>query len=308
MGDTELDDEGKSAQAVHGLLAPIREGEVRRWEPPSESPSFARGDQINRYLIVRRVGSGAMGEVYEAYDTDLERKVALKILRAPANTDGDAPARWLREARALARLSHANVIKVHDVGEWAGARWIAMEFVDGQTLRSWASQPRSWREVLAVLRASAHGLGAVHDAGLIHGDIKPDNVMIDRSGQVLLTDFGLALGWVADSETPASAWSPANEAATATSASATRRALGTPAYRAPEIWQRGDAGPASDQFAWSAMAWELLFGARPFPAGSADGFITAVKAGPPAPRAGARVPAWVHRAIVRGLARISHHR
>src|SRR5580704_2181518 len=170
--------------------------------PPHESiavPSGApltRGASIGRYVVLGLVGRGGMGEVYAAYDPELDRKVAVKLLRVKSGngvslTEGRQ--RTLREAQAIARLSHPNVVVVYDVGTFEDKVFIAMEFVDGNTVTFWLEQkPRTWQEVLRVFIAAGHGLTAAHEKGLVHRDFKPDNVMVGRDGQVRVMDFGLA--------------------------------------------------------------------------------------------------------------------
>jgi serine/threonine protein kinase/tetratricopeptide (TPR) repeat protein len=169
---------------------------------PSGSPAdptagaLARGATIGRYVVLGLVGRGGMGEVYAAYDHELDRKVAVKLLRVkPGNglSFAEGRQRTLREAQAIARLSHQNVVVVYDVGTFEDQVFIAMEFVDGNTVTYWLqAQPRSWRDVLAVFVAAGRGLQAAHDKGLVHRDFKPDNVMVGRDGQVRVMDFGLA--------------------------------------------------------------------------------------------------------------------
>src|SRR5580692_5685314 len=167
--------------------------------PPSResgSAPLARGASIGRYVVLSLVGRGGMGDVYAAYDPELDRKVAVKLLRVkPGNgvslTEGRQ--RTLREAQAIARLSHPNVVVVYDVGTFEDKVFIAMEFVDGNTVTFWLEQqPRTWQEVLRVFIAAGHGLTAAHEKGLVHRDFKPDNVMVGRDGQVRVMDFGLA--------------------------------------------------------------------------------------------------------------------
>jgi serine/threonine protein kinase len=158
--------------------------------------TLARGTTIGRYVVLGLVGRGGMGEVYAAYDPELDRKVAVKLLRVkPGNgvslTEGRQ--RTLREAQAIARLSHPNVVVVYDVGTFLDQVFIAMEFVEGNTVTYWLqAQRRQWQDVLRVFRAAGRGLIAAHDKGLVHRDFKPDNVMVGRDGEVRVMDFGLA--------------------------------------------------------------------------------------------------------------------
>ncbi|HVY37033.1 MAG TPA: tetratricopeptide repeat protein [Polyangia bacterium] len=164
--------------------------------PDSGQGTLARGAAIGRYVVLGLVGRGGMGEVYAAYDPELDRKVAVKLLRVkPGNGVSlvEGRQRTLREAQAIARLSHPNVVVVYDVGTFADQVFIAMEFVEGNTVTYWLqAQPRSWQEVLRVFRAAGRGLAAAHEKGLVHRDFKPDNVMVGRDGEVRVMDFGLA--------------------------------------------------------------------------------------------------------------------
>ncbi|HVU52291.1 MAG TPA: protein kinase [Polyangia bacterium] len=158
--------------------------------------ALPRGASIGRYVVLGLVGRGGMGEVYAAYDHELDRKVAVKLLRVkPGNgvSLAEGRQRTLREAQAIARLSHSNVVIVYDVGTFEDQVFIAMEFVDGNTVTYWLqSQQRSWREIIKVFMAAGRGLQAAHDKELVHRDFKPDNVMVTRDGQVRVMDFGLA--------------------------------------------------------------------------------------------------------------------
>jgi serine/threonine protein kinase/tetratricopeptide (TPR) repeat protein len=169
----------------------------------SETPSsdhgqatLARGASIGRYVVLALVGRGGMGEVYAAYDPELDRKVAVKLLRVKPGAGvslAEGRQRTLREAQAIARLSHPNVVVVYDVGTFEEKVFIAMEFLEGNTAGYWAqSQRRTWQEVLKVYVAAGRGLAAAHDKGLVHRDFKPENVMVGRDGQVRVMDFGLA--------------------------------------------------------------------------------------------------------------------
>ena len=161
--------------------------------------SLKRGSAIGRYVVLGLIGRGAMGEVYAAYDPDLDRKVAVKLLHAEAKVGSnvlssqESRARLLREAQAIARLSHPNVIVVHDAGNFADRVFVAMEFVDGHTVGYWLqAAARPWKEVLSVFLSAGRGLSAAHAAQLVHRDFKPENVMVGRDGQVRVMDFGLA--------------------------------------------------------------------------------------------------------------------
>lgn len=161
------------------------------------APSLPRGASIGRYVVLGLVGRGAMGEVYAAYDPELDRKLAVKLLHARVGADdlttAEAKARLLREAQAIARLSHPNVIVVHDVGSFRDRVFVAMEFIDGNTVGYWLlAAKRSWKEVLRVFMGAGRGLAAAHASQLVHRDFKVDNVMVGRDGQVRVMDFGLA--------------------------------------------------------------------------------------------------------------------
>ena len=225
---------------------------------------LAPGAAVDHYRIQRRLGAGGMGVVYLAEDTRLARPVALKLLRtqAPVGSDvcRDLCARLLREARAMAQLSHPNLLTVHDVGTTGGRVYVAMEYVDGWTLRAWSeSEARGYAERLAVLVSAGRGLAAAHSSGVIHRDFKPDNVLVSRSGRVLVADFGLAR----------SPGDPAEGCAV----------VGTPLYMAPEQHRGEPATARSDQFAFAVTAWEILHGRHPFPGRSAGELARAIAEG-----------------------------
>jgi serine/threonine protein kinase len=151
-------------------------------QPPT--PDLSPGTAIGRYMILGRLGAGAMGVVYAAYDPELDRKVALKLLHPRGHSSLDSRLRLMREAKALARLSHPNVVAVHDVGTYVERVFLAMEFVDGKTLSAWLKeQARPWQEVIAVMSRAGEGLAAAHDAGLIHRDFKPEPGSAKRDGE-----------------------------------------------------------------------------------------------------------------------------
>ncbi|HWM87260.1 MAG TPA: serine/threonine-protein kinase [Kofleriaceae bacterium] len=252
-------------------------------------PSLPRGTTLHRYVVLDEVGAGAMGVVYAAYDASLDRKVAVKLVRDPDRPA--AHARLLREAHALAQLSHPNVVAVFDVGTHGDQVFVAMEFVAGTTLRSWLMGTRGWREVLAVFRRAGEGLAAAHSAGIVHRDFKPDNLLIDGDGRVRVGDFGLAL--IERDRNPVSD-APVRFAA----------ASGTLAYMAPEQQTgRGPTDARADQFSFCVSLHEALCGERPFGAEDAPDLVERIAAGAirPPPR-GRVVPAWLRKIIRRGLA------
>jgi serine/threonine protein kinase/tetratricopeptide (TPR) repeat protein len=217
----------------------------------SRAPELARGTCVGRYLLLEQLGQGGMGVVYRAFDPELDRPVALKLLQAQEGESGGQRDRLLREAQALARLSHPNVVAVHDVGvvEGTGDVFIAMEFVQGQTLRGWLGQARrSRREILEAFLAAGEGLAAAHRAGLVHRDFKPDNVIVGDDGRVRVLDFGLAR--TADASMDANA-APKGRAGTGPSSpkASDGRVDGAPGglERVPEQAPRSEAQLGSSQ-------------------------------------------------------------
>src|SRR6187549_3227967 len=164
--------------------------------PDSVPAALARGSSIGRYIVLAMVGRGGMGEVYAAYDPELDREVAVKLLRIKRGVGvslAEGRQRTLREAQAIARLSHPNVAVVFDVGTYQDQVFIAMEFVEGNTATYWLqASDRSWQDIMKVFLAAGRGLAAAHEKGLVHRDFKPDNVMVGRDNQVRVMDFGLA--------------------------------------------------------------------------------------------------------------------
>ncbi len=217
---------------------------------------LAAGDRVDRYVIEAVLGQGGMGVVYRAKDPELGRAVAIKVLQRRTGSSE----RLRREAQALAKLSHPNVVTVHDVGTHDGQPFIAMALVEGDTLRHWLTTPRTRRAVLEVLLAAGRGIAAAHEVGLIHRDLKPDNIFVARNRQVLVGDFGLARG-IDGAEHEAGG--TANEAEPAPSLTRSGTVLGTPTYMAPEH-AAGHPTMASDQFSFCVTAWEAFTGARPF--------------------------------------------
>lgn len=251
------------------------------------------GDQVGRYVIVSRLGSGSMGMVYGAFDPKLGRRVALKLLHETGDRTR-AHDRLLSEAQATARLAHPNVVSVHDVGEHEGRVFLAMEYVEGQTLRRFVADNRPhWREIVRMYIEAGRGLAAAHDKDLVHRDFKPDNVMVDGSGRVRVMDFGLAM--------PADDPSSASEGDLEAAVASRKRMAGTPAYMAPEQFEGGIIGPHTDQFAFCIALYEALHGERPFAGSSAAELARTVTVGERRPVPRSPAPASIGRALARGL-------
>jgi tetratricopeptide (TPR) repeat protein len=304
----------------------VRQG-VERTAPGG---ALERGTTLGRYTVLGLLGQGGMAEVYAAYDPRLDRKIALKLMHPRVGGSGGAGQggeRLLREAKAIARLSHANVVTVHDAGFFGERVFLAMEHVSGTTLSAWlAERPRAVPEILAVFRQAARGLGAAHAAGLVHRDFKPENVMVGEDGTVRVMDFGLArrAGGTdgasgTDSASGTGGAAPAATAAAEATAGApdaldlsftqAGRVAGTPRYMAPEHLKGGPTDARSDQFSFCVALHEALFGEHPFlgaATGSGPGGLehlwTAIARRRifPVP-ARSPVPARVQQAVVRGL-------
>ncbi len=243
-----------------------------------------------------------MGVVYRAFDPRLDRNVAIKLLRIGGPVESRA--RLLREAQAMARLSHPNVIAVHDAGILDEQVFIAMELIDGQTLGTWvSSRTRGWRETLAHFIQAGRGLAAAHAAGLVHRDFKPDNVLVDERGRVAVLDFGLARS--ADEEQPLDGAELAIDLSpTLSGAPLTRTGalLGTPAYMAPEQLRRESASQRTDQFSFCVALYRALYDEPPYGGENIDELSKNVLAGKlREPPRDSRVPGWLHAVIVRGL-------
>jgi hypothetical protein len=264
--------------------------------------SLTIGDRVARYLVLSSLGAGGMGVVFAAYDPQLDRKIALKLLRSGiAVSSKDARTRLRREAQAIAQLSHPNVVSIYDVGTTDdGDVYIAMEFVEGDTLTTWLrSYPRSWREIIDVFIQAARGLWAAHGVGLLHRDFKPDNVLVGGDGRVRVTDFGLARSVLAPDEvarkTPV--MTPLDVALTATGT-----VLGTPRYMPPEQLTGPALDARSDQFSFCVALYEALYGRHPLADGTAVAMLERGDRATPPPE-GTRVPSPIGRAVLRGLER-----
>ncbi|HYV48658.1 MAG TPA: serine/threonine-protein kinase [Myxococcaceae bacterium] len=247
--------------------------------------------KVGRFAPLQRLGAGGMGIVYAAYDEQLERKVALKLLLSSgAERDPGGQERLLREAQALARLSHPNVVTIYDVGVYEGRVFIAMEYVRGQTLRAWLdAAPRDLRAVLSTFIQAGRGLAAAHDQQIVHKDFKPENVMVGDDGRARVLDFGLARAG-GDPGPPERAVAPE------------RLPSGTPAYMAPEQHSSGPVDARADQFAFCVALYEALFGERPFDGQDRQELARRVATGElRSTPSGREVPAWLRATVVRGL-------
>ena len=229
-----------------------------------------------RYRIVRFVGGGGMGRVYEALDTELEERIALKVLKAGL-TD-DALERFRREVKLTRRIQHKNVARMFDIGEHKGEKFLTMELVDGEPLtREVGTTPLAWARIKTIAEQICDGLAAAHAAGVVHRDLKPDNVLIERtSGRVVITDFGIARGGDDPSVTQVGA------------------VVGTPRYMAPEQLAGREVDVRADLFSLGVMLFELATGSRPWPGDNA--IAVAVSQATTAPRtidtSGSALPAW----------------
>jgi tetratricopeptide (TPR) repeat protein/predicted Ser/Thr protein kinase len=289
----ESDAIAETVAAATGAAAPLR-----------------RGAALGRYVVLEKLGGGGMGVVYTAYDPELDRRIAIKLLRPSAQgASADARTRLLREAQALARLSHPNVIAVHDVGMLDGQVFVAMEYVEGETLRAWLQRERrTWLAIRDAYLQAGRGLAAAHAVGIVHRDFKPENVLVGHDGRVRVLDFGLARAdelaskpnpdmKIEHAETIASA-----QPGLATPLTSAGEFLGTPAYSSPEQLQGEAADARSDQFSFCVALHEALYGARPFEGSTFGELVVNVLGGAViAAPAGTRVPPRMRTPLLRGL-------
>ena len=321
------DPDGAPAHGTGGEVVHIARGRVSAptvaydalCTPPSLAGDDRVPDKLGRYVVLDVVGVGGMGVVCTAYDPKLDRKVALKLLRRREQDDAArvsiGQARLQREARALAKLKHPNVVAVHDVDVVDDRLYIAMEYVEGQTLDTWLDAGvRPWRDIVGVFIQAARGLVAAHAANITHRDFKPANVRIEPSGRVVVLDFGLAL---ANEGTGTTEDQPRLDPITDLDVptpepnrrlTAAGRRVGTPAYMAPEQILGHDVGPATDQFAYGASLYEALYGVLPFRGDASTAMWNAIEGAVAPPPKDRLVPPWLHRVVLRLLARLPEHR
>lgn len=288
-------------RALVAELAKLVVDETAAPESPTWVDTVSPGAKIGPYEVIERIGRGSMGSVYLSNDARLNRRVAIKLLDHDLS-DASALRRLRAEARSMARLQHPNVVEVLDVGQSPHGPFVAMQYVDGGDLRTWLSGgDHTDAQILGRLLDAGRGLAAAHDSGVVHRDFKPANILVGRSGDVRVADFGLAV--LRSPGPPATSPGLAPDARATTSRTATKTehgAAGTPAYMAPEQLCGGVVGPAADQFAFCVTVYEALAGRRPFPQTTVAARLEAIasRAIDPLPK---RVAAHVGRALWRGL-------
>jgi serine/threonine protein kinase len=290
---------------------PVEVTEHRKSRAP-KGPLLAPGTRLDRYIIDKQLGRGGMGIVYAAFDTHLGRRVAIKLVRGHNSQQRRMDRkrdRLMREAQALARLAHPNIVSLYDSGTANGMLYLAMELVEGQSLSNWLRErPRTWEEIVEALSQAAQGIAAAHAAGIIHRDVKPSNVHVGFDGRVRVLDFGLARAMPE--------YDSSNDVAEAgvsrkresfqdllnTRLTDVNLVLGTTGYMSPEQIVARPTGPLSDQFSFCVTLYEALYGIKPYPGKTAIEVATRFREGriePPPP--GIRVPRRLHRALLRGL-------
>ncbi len=248
--------------------------------------ALAPGGMVNHYRIVEKIGAGGMGEVFLAEDTKLERQIALKFLPAHLIASEELLQRFYREAKAVARLNHPNIVTVHDVGDAGGTPYLVMEYVSGQTLQvSGVTTFRSINEILGLALQICQGLAEAHRNGIVHRDIKPSNIIVDESGRVRILDFGLAALAGSDELTKAGT------------------ALGTIAYMSPEQVSGRNLDRRSDLFSFGILLYEMLTGKNPFKGNNEGATLRAIMDSNPEPISKTRsdVPEPLQRVVMKAL-------
>jgi serine/threonine-protein kinase len=275
-----------------------------------------RATRIGRFTLLHQLGEGGMGAVFAAYDQQLDRRVALKLLHQRHTDSPVQRRRTLQEARAAARISHPNVTALYEVGESDNYVYLAMEYVDGETLSAWQARGgHTWREILELYLHAGAGLAAAHAVGVVHRDFKPDNVLYGRDGRLRVADFGIArIDWARDQTMP-----PENAAGLAAEAGPGGPGLvsrltvpgiisGTPGYMSPEQYRGGNVDSRSDQWSFCAALFEALYGYLPFAGDTLRERAEKVHGPPLPPPRATKVPEEVHRILLRGLATVPDQR
>src|SRR5262245_23890846 len=250
------------------------------------------GQYLGRYYLTERLGEGGMAVVYKAYDTRLERDVAVKIIRSgafPADDLDQVLKRFEREAKALAKFSHPHIVKVHDYGEHEGSPYLVMEYMPGGTLKKILGKPIPWQIALRLLLPVARGVEYAHQRGIVHRDIKPANVLITETGEPMLSDFGIAKLF---------------EAEQSTHLTGTGMVIGTPEYMAPEQWD-GKPGPQSDLYSLGIVLYEMVTGRKPYMADTLASLLLkqTTELLPPPQQFVADLPEEMGQLLIKALAR-----
>ena len=277
----------------------------------NKDADLKEGTRIHRYQILELIGKGGMGAVYKAYDPELDRSIAIKILTVrphEGETASRPHARLMREAQALAKLSHPNVVAVHDVGTYEKGVYIAMEYVKGKTLREWLKEEKPHqKDIIQVLSKAGKGLQAAHSEGIVHRDFKPDNVLIGDKGQVKVLDFGLARAAGADDtavshEKPKSLReSSFSEKLLSTPLTRVDALVGTTVYMGPEHFRFQALDEKTDQFSFCVTLFEALYGKRPFSGNTLEELEKNVTSGSIELPKKVDVPKWIEEIILKGL-------
>jgi eukaryotic-like serine/threonine-protein kinase len=269
--------------------------------------------RLGRFVLLERLGAGGMGVVYAGYDSTLDRKLAIKLISPERASNEQARRRLFREAQAMAKLSHPNVVQVFEAGEDQDRLFVAMEYVEGKTLRQWLrdDRERSWREIISLFLEIGAGLEAAHAAGIVHRDFKPDNVLVGTDGRPKVADFGVAALDLASSSLDGGELPSASVIDGVVDASLTRTGeiMGTPAYMSPEHTRGRATDARSDQFSFCVVLHEALYGERPFGGSSSEELMHNISKGRlrPAPQ-GVSVPGWIRAAILQGMSSRPEHR
>lgn len=281
--------------------APTQDGGQTIDPTPDESRVVVQTTRIGRFSLLREIGAGGMGTVFAAYDDQLDRKVALKILRKPRAGNERQRRQILREARAAARVSHPNVVSVYEVNDADGLIHIAMEYIDGETLHSWQSKGgHHWRQVLSMYIQVGQALQAAHEVDVVHRDFKPENVLIGEDGRPRVVDFGLARVGLDDANPEADAGTHAELRAQGR-ITLSGVVAGTLGYMSPEQYRGGNVDAHSDQWSFCASLFEALYGYLPFTGKTIAEYTENVYGKPLAPPRNSPIPDEIHRVLLRGL-------
>ncbi|MBX7077911.1 MAG: protein kinase [Nannocystaceae bacterium] len=311
----EGDDAADTAQLEGAALATEARDALARAQ---ESGGDTAPETLGRFRIVERIGRGGMGVVYLAHDDELDRDVAIKLLRADLAPDLSRRERLLREAQAIARLSHPNIVHVYEVGHSGRHVFMAMELIRGETLRRYC-KGKGWREIVDACIGAGEGLAAAHAHGVVHRDFKPDNVLIDEQGRARVVDFGLARApgtsgggeaLSGDRPDPLLATPPSGGRARLLDLTGAGTVLGTPAYMAPEQLAKSEPDTRTDQFAYCVTLFEMLYDRRPFAGSTYTELVRAIVTGlrVEADAGPLGVPRSVRRILLRGLSRAPEDR